>query len=709
MLMKKECKSGEVNSDKQIEKIIYDLKDVKLVDPCLELPKQIRNKNPNLSNLKKVNGVIDYFQEIQKNKEKVSVTEYLLDVVTDKVYLNRCQDFNNICNTRLPLIVISHDYYYDFKESLSSYYKYKEYNKNQNLAKYLILCDEEIEDYGVFHSPLNSNYNFAAECINTGLITHYNSDQIYKINKELNDFFKKNKLNGLEIEIYYSSWMNKVIEILFDFIIYEFMESPRIITCEKCKKIAIFTSENDNFDNMYEERIYEDMEDNETYQKTIYIANNMLDNVDFSKINLNEKEKNIDDTSVNLIYYDENIDKNRNEIIGDSFAFEKESNGTLILVSNIKSILLLLKELKEIKDSKECPKFHLICTGSKFENLMNYLLKVNDINKYIVSVCIYTYNIEKYSYLISKYMIINGISDNRDDVVKYIKKNKSKDNIRYNRSQLITYYEYKDKYMEFHKIISMQYGKLYQKSSYLTALNILQEYLSSDNKFGDFDMQLLLKNLEVFSRGPRDYKKIIHEYTNESFYLLFNKWLNSIDPLAIRKIAFFIAGMQLSLNIYGKKDCKGIYFNMELYRGTLLRYSKVLNYVRNIGNIITFPSFLSTTFDVNIAKDFSQFFFPKEARKGLFSANYIIYINPKKGWIDQGFNISNISSYKEEKEVLFQPFCFFKIIKVNVDMNLNMCYIYMELVGKKEIWEQNLNNKSNIEYNKDENFIELKN
>ena len=702
LLLKQECSSEKEKTKKEIEKITYDLKDVKLVEPKLELPQQIGNKN--LPILKKISGVINYFQEIEKNKEKVSVTEYLLDLVTDKVYLNRCQDFNNICYTRLPIIVIAHDYYYDFVENLSSYYKYENYNKNPSLAKYLILCDDEIENYEVFHSPLNNDYKFAAECINTGLITHYDSDKIYKMNKDLNDFFKKNNISGLDIDLYYSAWTNKVISIFFDFILFKYNKSPKIITCEKCKKIAIFTSENDNFYNIYEERIYEDMEENETYQKTIYIANNMLDNVDFSKINFNEKQKNKDDACVNLIYYDENIEKNRNEIIGDSFVFEKESNGALILVSNIKSMLLLLKEFKKCE---ECPKFLLICTGSKFENLMSYLQKVNDINKYIVSACIYTYNKGKYSYLLQKYDIIKGIYSERDDVVEYIKKNKSKENIKYKQGQLITYYEYKDKYMEFHKIISMQYGKLYQKSSYLTALNILQEYLSSDSKYCDFDIQYLLNNLEVFSRGPRDYKKIINEYTNETFYLLFNKWLNSIDPLAIRKVAFFIAGIQLSLNIYGKKDNKGIYFNAELYRGTLLKYSRVLNYVRNIGNIITFPSFLSTTFDVNVAKDFSKFFFPKEAREGLFSANYIIYINPKNRWIDQGFNISNISNYKEEKEVLFQPFCFFRIQKVNVDMNLNMCYIYMELVGKKEIWEKKMNNKSSIEYHKEENFIEL--
>ena len=109
----------------------------------------------------------------------------------------------------------------------------------------------------------------------------------------------------------------------------------------------------------------------------------------------------------------------------------------------------------------------------------------------------------------------------------------------YKIPKLITYKGYNEKYIEFHKFISIQYGKLYQKSSYLTALNILEEYLLSYNKEKNFVINKILANLEVFSKGPRDYKKIINEYTNESFYSLFNKWLNEIDPLAIRKIAFF--------------------------------------------------------------------------------------------------------------------------------------------------------------------------
>ena len=221
-------------------------------------------------------------------------------------------------------------------------------------------------------------------------------------------------------------------------------------------------------------------------------------------------------------------------------------------------------------------------------------------------------------------------------------------------------------------------------------------------------MKSLLKNLEVFSQGPRDYKEIINEYTKESFYKLFNKWLNEIDPLAIKKIAFFISGLQLSLNIYGKKDKKEFNCQSIIYRGVLLKYSLILNYQRNIGNIIAFPSFFSTTLDLEVAKSFSKYNIPKEERNGLFSVNYIININPKKDWISQGFNISNISNFKNEKEILFQPFCFFKINKVETDLDYNRCFISLDLIGKKEIWEKRMNNNSFIVYQKSDNFMELK-
>ena len=87
---------------------------------------------------------------------------------------------------------------------------------------------------------------------------------------------------------------------------------------------------------------------------------------------------------------------------------------------------------------------------------------------------------------------------------------------------------------------------------------------------------------------------------------------------------------------------------------------------------------------------------------------YTINIAPKKEWIAQAFNISNISHFKNEKEILFQPFCFFKIINVQTDLQNNRCSISLDLIGKKEIWEKKLNNCSAIKYQKSDNFMELK-
>ena len=467
-----------------------------------------------------------------------------------------------------------------------------------------------------------------------------------------------------------------------------------------------------NINSYFYEQVYQDIKDNETYPKSIDIANNIMDNLelsdDYVSISRNKKETNKtrDNSSVNIIYYDENTFKNYKEVVSDSYLFEKESNGTCLLISNIKSFLIILKEFKKCK---EYPKFHLICTGSTFENLAKYLSKFNDIGKIIVSVVLYTMNPNKYTYLKQKFKIIKEICFEQGQIINYIRKNKSNNNIKYKIHNLITYDDYNNKYIEFHKSISLQYGKLYQKSSYLTAINILEEYLQSEkkDKREDVDLDSIISNLQVFSRGARDYKEIIREYTNESFYKLFNKWLNETDPLAIKKIAYFISGLQLSLNIYGMKEKKGFNYKCELYRGVLLEYSYILKYLKNIGNIITIPSFFSTSYDLDIAKEFAHYNEPKQNRNNLFSVIYIVTVEPKNNWIAQGFSINELSHYEKEKEILFQPFCFFKIANIVVNTDKNICNIYLNLIGKKEIWEQSMNNTSSVFYLENENVVEL--
>ena len=544
-------------------------------------------------------------------------------------------------------------------------------------------------------------------------MNHYDVSQIVKINEIINQYFNTHDIKGLSIDFYYDRWMATVMDVLSEFVLYEAYQTPIITTCEKCNKMIIFIEYgfnicNFNKDYIYEQ-VYQDMKDNYTYPKSIDIANNIMNNLDLMDIKeykLNNEQR--DDSSVNIIYYNEGMINHYQDVVLDAMSFEKECNGTFLLISNIKSFLIILKEFKT---NNQYPKFHLICPGSQFENLIKYLSKYENIQEIIVALVIYTINKEKYSYLRNKYKI-NGIYTMPDEINQYIRNNKSKNNIKYKVPKLLTFDDYNQKYIEFHKIISMQYGKLYQKSSYLTAIRILEEYLLSNsnknNNMDEYDISLLLSNLEVFSAPQRDYKEIIKEYTNESFYRLFNKWLNEVDPLAIKKIAFFISGLQLSLNIYGMKEKKGFDKQAEIYRGALFNYSLILSYLRNIGNIITFPSFLSTTLNREVAKDFSHYDTPRKERNNLFSTTYIIYINPKKDWISQGFSIDDISYYQNEREILFQPFCFFKLHNVKVDMDNYTCFIYLELIGKKNIWEGSMNNTCIASYIQEENFMELK-
>ena len=715
-------KETQINpvQDVDLDKLLNDLNKLEVKEQQQgNVVIESNDKKKNLSQLKHVSGVLEYYKMKKLDKEKNSIPKYLFDLTTDILYYKKCQILisnSNICHIRLPLIVINSEYYDLFIKFLNTYYQYSKYDENTALIEYLILSDKSFKKYSQFHDS-QKNVGFAAECISTSLIEIYDTNQLSKIENKLEEYFNKKNIKGYSVDLYYDEWMDTVIEILFNYILFYFDQTPTITICEKCKKKVMFVQFpmpifDYKVNPYYYEQVYQDIKDNEAYPKSIDIANNIMDNLelsdDYVSISRNKKETNKtrDNSSVNIIYYDENMFKNYKEVVSDSYLFEKESNGTCLLISNIKSFLIILKEFKKCK---EYPKFHLICTGSTFENLAKYLSKFNDIGKIIVSVVLYTMNPNKYTYLKQKFKIIKEICFEQGQIINYIRKNKSNNNIKYKIHNLITYDDYNNKYIEFHKSISLQYGKLYQKSSYLTAINILEEYLQSEkkDKREDVDLDSIISNLQVFSRGARDYKEIIREYTNESFYKLFNKWLNETDPLAIKKIAYFISGLQLSLNIYGMKEKKGFNYKCELYRGVLLEYSYILKYLKNIGNIITIPSFFSTSLDLDIAKEFAHYNEPKQNRNNLFSVIYIVTVEPKNNWIAQGFSINELSHYEKEKEILFQPFCFFKIANIVVNTDKNICNIYLNLIGKKEIWEQSMNNTSSVFYLENENVVEL--
>ena len=166
------------------------------------------------------------------------------------------------------------------------------------------------------------------------------------------------------------------------------------------------------------------------------------------------------------------------------------------------------------------------------------------------------------------------------------------------------------------------------------------------------------------------------------------------------------------LNKYGEIKNTGINKTTFLFRGTKMNFIDLLLYERNIGKIITFPSFLSTSLDEDVAKNFGGFDEDIEERKnkGLFSVLFKIkykIVNKNCDYYPIGFDISDLSKYKYEKEVLFQPFSFFKLKSFKINIEDYTAYIELNSIKKLDILEQYIKDKFKLKYNKQYKIVEI--
>ena len=166
-----------------------------------------------------------------------------------------------------------------------------------------------------------------------------------------------------------------------------------------------------------------------------------------------------------------------------------------------------------------------------------------------------------------------------------------------------------------------------------------------------------------------------------------------------------------SLNNYTKKE--GKYYESDqtnLYRGIKLPYSKVLLYERAKGKKIVYSTFTSVSESAKIADNFAGRKNTQSLYENTYKFSFIIYIsnNYKREWISNGIKIEDISRYKKEKEVIFQPYSFYYVKDVQIDHKNYKADIDLETIGKKEILEEQIQIRKEIEYNENENIMEAK-
>ena len=314
-------------------------------------------------------------------------------------------------------------------------------------------------------------------------------------------------------------------------------------------------------------------------------------------------------------------------------------------------------------------------------------------------VCIYCFNIDKWSYLKNKYDIIYGIYNKIKDIKEFIEKSSSKDIKPFPLNRLITYKKYIESFKNIHEIISKLYGKVSPEDCEKIKNEFKKEMLPGFMIF-DFDKDFM------------QFKKIISNHIRETFYTDLNKWINEYSEEAqYETLIYYISRFIYFINIYANENKKYLEEDKTiLKKGIKMSYSNLLQYTRTIGQIILFPDFISVNDSESDSKQRSGRNISKKQYKfnGLFSVIFIISNNYQKNWISNGIIMNGKKENNPKKEILYLPFTFYLLKEVNIDYTNYTADIYLETIGKKEILEEKIKEGKEIIYNVEENIMETK-
>lgn len=417
----------------------------------------------------------------------------------------------------------------------------------------------------------------------------------------------------------------------------------------------------------------------------------------------------------NIIYYDETTDQS--EFKQNCYYLENVTHGAFIQCTNLDSLKLVKEEIvKQNKKDKRIT-FNLITTGSTCEKIMKFLNE--DGNKQfsdcIKEICVFCYYVSKWSFLKDKYEKVCDVINGIEKAINFVSETSSREIKPFEIVKLITFRDYVEKYREKHLAISKFYGDL-TNQTFSTYLEEMKDVIKIDTNNGEllFDKNKvengfysfnLTKDLEELD------KLVIKEYTKKSFYLDLNKWLMKKKMNFYEPIAYFTARLMYSLNTYAKANNMFCTTNKkEVYRGVQLTYTNLLPYERAKGQIILLSSFTSTSEWEILAAQWAGRGEESKIYKSNLKFSVVFYIKnsfQNANWISNGINIQKVSKEKEG-EILYQPFSFYYLRDVQIDIRNHKADIYLETIGKTEILEEQVKNGKNLEYNRKMNIMEVR-
>ena len=161
----------------------------------------------------------------------------------------------------------------------------------------------------------------------------------------------------------------------------------------------------------------------------------------------------------NVIYYDENIDYD-SENYGYVKTFKNKIQGAFLPIKDINTLNTVVNRLNSMKINNS---FTLITSGRAAEKVIPICSSI--INKAIIF-CFY---VDKYLPLKSKYSSIKAVLNNFENIFDNLNSNSSSLNSKIIGSKFITFSDYKENYISFHKKLSYFFNKSYNKVYYYSS------------------------------------------------------------------------------------------------------------------------------------------------------------------------------------------------------------------------------------------------
>ena len=424
---------------------------------------------------------------------------------------------------------------------------------------------------------------------------------------------------------------------------------------------------------------------------------------------------NEDEKFNNIIYYNNNIENHKISIYNDSDLFQKETKGAFILCTNLNSLNIIKNEILRIIRYEKRIVFNIITNGKGYEKDIKIFLNQNkEFKKYINKICIFCINVEKYlKFKKENPELIYDVTGDIQNVINFIKQFSLKDIKPYPITKLVTLNDYLSKYKERHKNIAQFYGDLTEKSYYENKKKNLEDKnknkkeaelkLKEKHEFKNFLKFNLEKDLENLEN------LLLNLYENKTFIGDLNIWLLKEKMKFYELFLYFSSRFMYSLNSYANKYNQYYKENKKiLFMGDNLYYSSLLSFERAVGKIILLTRFILTTNEEHIAKTNAGRGNEKQVYNTEHKFSVIFYITnlySNEQWISNCIN--NEFSHESDKKIVFLPFSFFRVIKVDLDVNNYKADIFLETIGKKEILEEKIRLGKEIEYNSKENIMEI--